>query len=419
MGNASLMEPLIHENENEDEQNEGTRRGKKSFALFHRVHLSYRVVVSILCVGAVVGSVIQFVGLPLWLISFDGGPGLPGYFALWICYSTFTLVFGLGAIFLVQTGKVAPEMRQWRWHKYIIIISVLSALNGTLAVYSNFLSRVSGPLNAILGNVELVCTIIFSKFMLSKVFNKTQIFGGIMVAAGIIISLIPSFAQIGAKNATWWWPLISLLSYVPFALMNVVQEKMQDCYRLETESRQKRYSIIYLQAFVSLYELICYTLIFWVDLIPGFGLSENMNDFFTTFQFDWKCLWGLSSAEQVAPRCAFAGGLGAVFMVGFMLSYAANAGLTMYASANLLGLVNAVPPIISAMFWFVFPSVNAWAGGSPLTCKDLMYALIALPIIVSGILIFRAFEREDKGPSDEELLGLVDQEENESVELCW
>lgn len=44
--------------------------------------------------------------------------------------------------------------------------------------------------------------------------------------------------------------MIALISYVPNALMNVVQELMQDKYRLETTSYNKRYSVVSFLLFV-------------------------------------------------------------------------------------------------------------------------------------------------------------------------
>jgi hypothetical protein len=99
------------------------------------------------------GSVMQFIGLPLFLVTFTGGPGLPAYFTLWMCYLCFTVVsnftklflsffhllcslmlqvFGVGALFLVHKGAVAPEMREWRWHKYMFVLGLFSAINGLL-----------------------------------------------------------------------------------------------------------------------------------------------------------------------------------------------------------------------------------------------------------------------------------------------
>jgi len=360
------------------------------------------------------GAIIQDVGMPIFLETFIQGPGLPAYFSLWICYLFFAVVFGAAAAFLVHKGEVTEEMREWRWHKYMALIGFVACSNGILAAYSNFLSRVPGPINAILSNSVIVFTMVFSKILLSKVHTLKQMVGAGLVFVGIAVSLVPTFISIqdAGQGATWWWTNISLISYVPNALVNVLQERMQDLYRAQACSRKKRYSIIYYQANVCAYQLFWLSLLFWVDVLPNFGLSDNLTDTFETFGFDWTCFWGTPHAKAVASRCAISAPIGLLFMFSFVLMYVSSAALTMYTSANLLAVLLTMAPLLSAVFWFVFPAVNAWAGGSALTYVDLAFNLGAFPAIIVGVLIYRYFEVEDKTPSQDEL-------SNGPVELCW
>src|SRR4051794_1544426 len=79
---------------------------------------------------------------------------------------------------------------------------------GILAVYSAFLGRVPGPVGAILINSSILFTMVFSKILLRKVYNRKQLGGAALVFLGIAISMIPTFIQInqhGAGQATAWY----------------------------------------------------------------------------------------------------------------------------------------------------------------------------------------------------------------------
>eukprot|EP00026_Physarum_polycephalum_P013143 Phypoly_transcript_13516.p1 GENE.Phypoly_transcript_13516~~Phypoly_transcript_13516.p1 ORF type:complete len:164 (+),score=21.43 Phypoly_transcript_13516:26-493(+) len=138
-------------------------------------------------------------------------------------------------------------MRSWKWHKYMFLVGMFDSMNGILVVFSAFLSRVPGPLGPILSNSSILFTLVISKFLLRKVYAPKQFVGAFCVFVGIIISLVPTILGIfhhgTGKAAAWWWPLVALVGYIPAALMNVVQELMQDKYRKETESTNKRFSV--------------------------------------------------------------------------------------------------------------------------------------------------------------------------------
>ena len=63
----------------------------------------------------------------------------------------------------------------------------------------------------------------------------------------------------------------TLFMQVPAALMNVVEEKsMKDSRKVDP---------YYFLFFSSFYQSITAALLFWTDIIPGFGMTDNIHEF--------------------------------------------------------------------------------------------------------------------------------------------
>lgn len=58
-------------------------------------------------------------------------------------------------------------------------VGLADALNGMLVVYSSPLSRVSGPLQSVLGQAYLPATLIMSKIILNKAIGPWQVRHGL------------------------------------------------------------------------------------------------------------------------------------------------------------------------------------------------------------------------------------------------
>jgi len=257
-------------------------------------------------------------------------------------------------------------------------------------------------------------TLVLSFLILRKQYNWKQSLGAVVVACGIILSLASVFQSLGhgeAGETKPQWAIILIIAMIPAALMNILQEKMQDQFRQQSKGDQKRFSIIYFQSVESFYQFSCMTLLFWADIVPGFGTSTNIDAFWSNFSFDWRCFFGASSAIAASPHCQYCGALGILFITSYLTSYVASTGMTLYSSANTLSLVSTLPPVIGVAFWFAFPSVNQWAnpGSPPYSHLEFWTNLGAIPFLLIGCLLFRWEEKEDKRPDQDEGV----------VELCF
>jgi len=189
--------------------------------------------------------------------------------------------------------------------------------------------------------------------------------------------------------------------------MNIVQEKMQDQFFKEAKEN-KRFSVLYFQTIESFFQLLFMTLLFWTDLVPNFGTSNDISSFWNSFSFDFRCFFGDPSAISQEEYCKYSGALGILFISSYIVSYISGTLMTLYASANYISVISAISPVLVIFFWVSFPTINAWGGGSPYTTIDIICNISSLLPIFIGVYLFRTNEKEDKQP---------DQDEGD-VELC-
>ena len=381
------------------------------------------------------------------------------------------VVFGVGAAIVYWYGGVSKLERQWRWHRYYIAAGITDALNGLLIVYASFLGRVSGPLGAILINLNIPFTLLFSRLVGvgDRRFTCRQIIALLSILAAVVLGLLPLLIRLGKGQVhvhpqAWWWPLVYIAGCVPAALMQVVQDKCQDDFkeavtqeRLQQQQQQqqhssppiappggvvsssdhhplvqplveesdivqedgqssqssiKRISVLWFQAWESIYQWLFFVIFCWVDLLPEFGFRTTWSGFWDAFTLNWRCLLSPSSVpSDYSNRCEYSAPLASVFIISYLLSYISSMELTNYASANTVATLSCVPPILSVLFWSVFPSINRWGGGDDMEALDIQCTVAALVPLVAGIVLWRRSEQvPHKAPDADET--------RTGIELC-
>eukprot|EP00300_Choanocystis_sp_HF-7_P003524 c12692_g1_i1.p1 GENE.c12692_g1_i1~~c12692_g1_i1.p1 ORF type:complete len:436 (+),score=60.82 c12692_g1_i1:60-1367(+) len=385
------------------------------FRLWSSRTVSWRFMVFFFASFSCLAYFTQQVSLPLYIHTL-GGFGGP-YFVIWFCSLFFTVFFGFGALVLFFLGEISPSLLQLRWQKWMVVVGFCDALNGVLSVYSAPLSRVPGPLQAILLQASSPLTLFVSKLILKdRTYNWKQLASVAMSLVGVFYSLIPMFVRAakhdqgaGMHVGAWWWPLITIAGIVPGVLMNVVQEDLQEKYRSSfshstsvspaATTRPSRMSVFFLQGCESFYQL-GWMSVFWAfDIIPEFGTNpRDLAGFSRTFQGGFKCFFRTSEAIEANELCNYAAAFGLVFITAYIINYIAGTYLTLYATANYGSIVSALPPVGAMIFWFALPSVNRWGSGTPypLTGFDGAMNLTALAIILPAVYFYRRFETDNK-----------------------
>ena len=359
--------------------------------------------------GSVAGLAGQSISLPLYLSALEnaGGP----YFVLWLCGLAFTVIFGVwsACLAIAQSGNIHPSMLRLKWHPLMLAVGLADALNGVFIVYSSNVERVPGPTQAVLGLTALPFTLVFSKILLRRVYNARQLLGAGFVFAGLVLIVAPQLHLAATGDASfssavaWWWPLIYLLGQVPGALMNVLQEKLQFDFRLAAKAAQlapsdREFSAIYFQFVESFYQWVFLCAFFFFDLIPNFGISHNLDDFAASFRSGWKCFMnsGDETMTEYSDRCAYAGGLGTLFIAAYVVTYVFSTLATRHASANLLATATStLPAVIALLFWLLAPAANTWAGGSSPSAWEIGFNVGSLALSVPGMCIYYYFTKPD------------------------
>ena len=404
-----------------NEVNSQTGTQHPGFTIGRKVYLSFTIVAVVLSILNVLAGSGQSIGLVLFLGSFKGLTGV--YFVLFFCSLSFTIVFTLFALWFGYKKQITASMLSIRWVKYMLIVGVFDALNGFLIVFSSHASRVPAALSSILIQSIIPFTFIFSKILLRKKYRLIHILAVGVVMVGIIFSLVPTFKRMGeSPDSThlahgWYWPFVFIIGCLPAALMNIFQEKLQIKYTQkarENQERITRFSVMYFQAVESTFQFGTIALCFALDIVPGFGTSPDIDTFWTTFSNGFKCFF--NDPSLAGGRCNYAGATGVLFIVSYLGTYITSTFLTDHVSANWLSILTSVSPLIATSFWFIFPSVNTWAGGDPMDGWDIGFSLGALPIIFIGMFFYHRGGSDRKGEDEKEEEQFHDEH---PVELFW
>jgi drug/metabolite transporter (DMT)-like permease len=311
----------------------------------------------------------------------------------------FNIFFWPITYYRFKKGIITNEMIFYKNHYKLILTGIFDALNGLLIVYSSSLQRTPGSLQAILMQSIIPFTIVFSKIILKKVYSLTHFYGAGITLVGLIISLIPTFYNFSATNGLFW-PSIFLIGNIPAVLMNIIEE---DIF-LETKNK---YDSVFLLAWESLYQLITVILLFWTDIIPGFGTSVGLSAWWDKLSSGLTCFltpW----SSSVSSSCDYCFLFGTMFTIAYCMSYIFGASMMKHASANSAAMVGAVCPCLVVFFWVIFKDLNAWAGGHNYSKFDIICYIVSLPFITCGIFVFRRAERIQKLKKLDEIQGCED-----------
>ena len=149
---------------------------------------------------------------------------------------------------------------------------------------------------------------------------------------------------------------------------------------------------VYLLAWESLYQVLTVMLLFWTDIIPGFGTSTSIEQWATRLGDGLTCFFAPWNTN--VDHCDFCFLTGSLFTMAYCFSYIFGSQLMKYGSANATAIVSSVSPAFIAFFWIIFSGLNKWAGGKPSTSLEIICYIISVPLIITGIILYRKSEKE-------------------------
>lgn len=340
---------------------------------------------AIISVGIILGQTGQNVCLPVFADNIGGAGGTP-YFVVWFSSLAFVILFGAIIVLMWLLGMLTNSdaaMLSFRKQAGPLQIGLADALNGMMVVFASPSSRTPPYLQAILGNLMIPLTILIRTWYVRKVPTLKQGLAALLVLGGLFLSLYPTLA--GGDSHTqpnMLWPLWFMAGFIPAAFMNVVEEDV-----LSEEHRGVNMIIFVFS--LNFWQLVFVTCFFWVDVIPHYGMSSDLNSWAQHMQNGFECFFFSSSCG------GHAFGWGMAFILFYMLSYVAS-GLLLKFSQDALWQV-LVTTIVSpiATLWFTVFQLNPHFHFEPKWTEGTTFAMLGLMIIVPGIFVYKQSEFDE------------------------
>eukprot|EP01039_Chlorochromonas_danica_P009060 gene9060-9999_t len=173
------------------------------------------------------------------------------------------------------------------------ILAFLGALDAIATALQTFsMTYLPGGWTVLLGQMTLPVTMIFSKYLLRKKYEKAHYLGAVLVTVGVICVVLPAFVSDGGIGETGsggnmaMWSIILLLSAIPHSLSSVIKEK----YLAETANIDP----IYFNGWVAIFQII-FALVLTV---PSAYLADPpvpMTDLPLNLWQGLQCYFGISS----------------------------------------------------------------------------------------------------------------------------
>ncbi|XP_046849374.1 uncharacterized protein LOC124442903 [Xenia sp. Carnegie-2017] len=144
------------------------------------------------------------------------------------------------------------------------------------------------------------------------------------------------------------WPLCLMIESVPFASFNVYTEKI---LKNNEQSSKDQVGILCYMFWLNVYQMLLVFCFFWVDIVPGFGYTHNIEQFLENFTFGFRCFFGGAGCDETS------GLRGTMYILMSLLTFVAGAGLIKYSEGATLAAIISVRIILAFYFgqYFVNP----------------------------------------------------------------
>ncbi|XWV24887.1 hypothetical protein QJ856_gp0896 [Tupanvirus deep ocean] len=229
-------------------------------------------------------DIIQSVDLPFWFNSLNNQNGA-AYFIILLAATMYTMIYGIiffiiKFVFNKKTPAILPNF------KILFVLGFVYALMGILIAYSSPIYRTSPLMMIIISNSSIFFSIIATKLLIER--KKYIDYCAIKPCVSLIIVIIAIiFPIVGSvinrpetniKSDFFVWLIISFIGFALGALYNVLQEKYLNEYNyFYIGSDLVNY--IFMLFWSSFFMLLTVLMLFWVDIIPYFGMTNGIYNF--------------------------------------------------------------------------------------------------------------------------------------------
>lgn len=327
----------------------------------------------VLAIGIVIGLSTSTIFTPLWLDSMSSSVipvnttgnsskiAIDNYAVIFIVSVINLLLSAVILVSILLFGKLfkSAQIIVKSHRREMLCVGFADAVSTVFLVYAANGSRTPPYLQALAPNFAIPVTFLTRFIILHKKPSVRKATSAVLVFCAELIALIPSiFPKLEDKSARKddggasglagiLWPLCYFFGFVPQAIVNVVFEKSsksstasKDLVVLET---------IHMMFWSYFFCLISLILLFWTDLIPGFGDADSIKSFWKGLQFIFGCFLGATDCPDLTHLYS-----GITILAMLLTRMFAVLFLHFSEGANYLIIIMSLQTPLVVLFWTLF-----------------------------------------------------------------
>lgn len=233
-------------------------------------------------------------------------------------------------------------------HIKMLCIALFWTSSFTLTTFGSSESRTPVDLQAILYQAGFPLTFLLRMIILKYKPPKHKIIGALIITTGITISIIPMIISLGNESigaSYMLWSLAFLLGIFFGAACNIFQEII---------TKHEKISTMQFMFWGNTYQLILTVLLFWINIIPNFGLSTTLLEWSIGFSNSFSCFFG---------GCPTTWYLGFLNIISGLIVSISAFNLIKYVDANYKSTIGSIVTPLTITFWAFYkdiPSLRIW-----------------------------------------------------------
>lgn len=327
----------------------------------------------VLAIGIVIGLSTSTIFTPLWLDSMSSSVipvnttgnsstiAIDNYAVIFIVSVINLLLLSVILVSISLFGKLFKSAQVvLNSHKRDMLwVGFADAVSTVFLVYSANGSRTPPYLQALATNFAIPVTFLTRFIILRKKPSVRKATSAGLVFCAELIALIPSiFPKLENKSARKedggapglagiLWTLCYFFGFVPQAIVNVVFEKSS-----KSSTASKEHAVletIHMMFWSYFFCLISLILLFWTDLIPGFGDADSIKSFWKGLRFNFECFLGATDCPDLTHLYSGITILAMLLTRLFVVLF-----LHFSEGANYLIIIMSLQTPLVVLFWTLF-----------------------------------------------------------------
>ena len=287
---------------------------------------------------------------------------------------------------LIYTEEIRVEMLAWLWLPAFAVMALLDSLEDFAVVIASNHSTLA--IQTLAPQAILPLTMVLSYFILKARYNLGQIFGALLILAGVVLAVLPLFLEPDPNqqsNSTFFCVII-VLANLPGALSSIYKQ---------TTLQDKDMDVFYLNTMITLFQIVINVMLAPVNAIPDVG-GEPISQIPGQFRDGVLCLFNQLSDVPPTDDCSQVLWRWIMFVFCVFISNTALLYICKLSGASFLYVASAVSlPLITLL-----GTSATIMGGEQYTTPLSNYTIGGLVGVIIGLLVYAI--AEEAGEVEEE-----------------